>query len=212
VASGGEGGAVGVGSDVTGVVLAGGRSRRFGRDKLVEEVGGRPLLHRAILPLIAVCDRVVVVLGADAPEPAMPAGVDVIVTRDAMLDEGPLRGLQAGLEVTDTRWTVVVGGDMPDLQPAVLGEMLRGARETGAVAVALSDGGRTRPLPVAVATDRAKEAVATLLDGGRRSLRELLGAVTTVVVDEPSWTALDPEHRTLIDIDEPADVERAPRR
>ena len=38
---------------------------------------------------------------------------------------------------------------------------------------------------------------------GRRSLRDLLAAVTTVVVDEPTWTALDPERRTLIDVDEP---------
>ena len=46
-----------------------------------------------------------------------------------------------------------------------------------------------------------------LLQAGRRSLRELLAAVTTVVIDEPTWTALDPERRTLIDVDEPADLE-----
>jgi molybdopterin-guanine dinucleotide biosynthesis protein A len=101
---------------------------------------------------------------------------------------------------------------MPDLQPAVLREMLRAARETGAVAVTLSEGGEARPLPVALVTGRAKDVVATLLDGGGRSLRELLGAVTVVVVDEPSWTSLDPERRTLIDVDEPADLDRAPRR
>jgi molybdenum cofactor guanylyltransferase len=212
VAGGGEAGAVGIGNEVTGIVLAGGRSRRFGRDKLTEEVDGRPLLHHAISRLLEVCGQVVVVLGADTPEPAMPAGVDATVTRDAMLDEGPLKGLQAGLESADAPVVVAVGGDMPDLQPEVLREMLRASRETGAVAVALSDRGEARPLPCVLRTEPAADAVAVLLGGGRRSLRELLAAVTTVVVDEPTWIAFDPERRTLVDIDEPGDVERAPRR
>ncbi|MGH2641575.1 MAG: molybdenum cofactor guanylyltransferase [Actinomycetota bacterium] len=193
-------------------MLAGGRSRRFGRDKLAEEIDGRPLLHHPVLRLLDVCDRVVVVIGVDTEEPAMPAGASVTFARDATADEGPLRGLAAGLEVVDSTWAVVAGGDMPDLQPTVLRELLRAAWETAAVAVVLSDGGDARPLPCVVRAEPAADAVAVLLGSGRRRLRDLHSAVRTVVVDEPSWTALDPERRTLVDIDEQADVERAPRR
>jgi molybdenum cofactor guanylyltransferase len=193
-------------------VLAGGRSRRFGRDKLVEEIDGRPLLHHPVLRLLDVCDRVVVVIGPEIEEPPMPAGASVAFARDSIADEGPLRGLAAGLQVADATWAVVAGGDMPDIQPRVLREMLRAAQETAAVAVVLSDGGDARPLPIVVRTEPAADAAAVLLGGGRRRLRDLLSAVRTVVVDEPSWTALDPGRRTLVDIDEPADVERAPRR
>ena len=189
-------------------MLAGGRSRRFGRDKLAEEIDGRPLLHHAVLRLLEVCERVVVVVAADADEQNLPTADRIRVVRDAVPDEGPLRGLAAGLDATDTPWAIVVGGDMPDLQAGVLEEMLRAARETGAVAAALSDGGEARPLPLVVATDRGRDSVKTLLDTGERSLRQLLGAVTTVVVDEPSWTSLDPERRTLFDVDEPDDLER----
>ncbi|HET6790568.1 MAG TPA: molybdenum cofactor guanylyltransferase [Actinomycetota bacterium] len=198
--------------NVAGIVLAGGRSRRFGRDKLAEEIDGRPLLHHPVLRLLDVCDRVVVVIGDGIEEPPMPAGVSVTFARDSTADEGPLRGLAAGLEVADTTWAVVAGGDMPDLQPPVLREMLRAARETAAVAVVLSDGGEARPLPCVVRTEPAADAVAILLGSGRRRLRDLPSALRTVVVDEPSWTTLDPGCRTLVDIDEPADVERAPRR
>jgi molybdopterin-guanine dinucleotide biosynthesis protein A len=189
-------------------VLAGGGSRRYGRDKLAEVIDGRPLLHHSVLRLLEVCERVVVVIAPDADEPNLPTADRVDVVRDTLPDEGPLRGLAAGLDGTEQAWAVVAGGDMPDLQPDVLREMLRAARETGAVAVALSDGGEARPLPLVVATDRGRDAVRTLLAGGARSLRELLGAVTTVVVDEPSWTSLDPERRTLVDVDEPRDVGR----
>jgi molybdopterin-guanine dinucleotide biosynthesis protein A len=190
------------------VVLAGGRSRRFGRDKLVEEYEGRPLLQHPVSRLLEVCDRVVVVLAPDAEEPAMPADASVAFARDAVEDEGPLRGLSAGLDATTADWVVLAGGDMPDLQPAVLLEMLRAGLETGVDAVTLSDGGEERPLPCVLRTAPAAEAVGALLQAGRRSLRDLLGAVTTVVIDEPTWTALDPERRTLIDVDEPGDVER----
>jgi len=174
----------------------------------VEDYQGRPLLHHPVSRLLEVCDRVIVVLAPDASEPSMPAGASVEFARDAIEDEGPLRGLSAGLKLTKAGWVVVAGGDMPDLQPAVLLEMLRAGLETGAVAVSLSDGGKGRPLPCVLRSHPAAEAVDALLQAGRRSLRELLTAVTTVVIDEPTWTALDPERRTLIDVDEPADLDR----
>jgi molybdopterin-guanine dinucleotide biosynthesis protein A len=196
------------GDSVAGILLAGGRSQRFGRDKLAEEYRGLPLLHHPVLRLFEVCDRVIVVLAPGALEPSMPPGFSVEFARDAIEDEGPLRGLSAGLEVASEGWVVVAGGDMPDLQPSVLLEMLRAGLETGAVAVSLSDGGKERPLPCVLRSVPAGEAAGVLLEAGRRSLRELLAAVSTVVIDEPTWTALDPERRTLTDVDEPADLDR----
>lgn len=189
-------------------MLAGGRSQRFGRDKLAEVYQGRPLLHHPVSRLLEVCDHVIVVLAPGAPEPSMPAGVSVAFARDAIGDEGPLRGLAAALEVANAGWVVLAGGDMPDLQPPVLLVMLRAGLETGAVAVSLSDGGKERPLPCVLRSVPAAEAASALLEAGRRSLRELLAAVTTVVIDEPTWTALDPERRTLVDVDEPEDLDR----
>jgi molybdopterin-guanine dinucleotide biosynthesis protein A len=150
---------------------------------------------------------VIVVLAPDASEPSIPFDASVEFARDAIEDEGPLRGLSAGLEVANEGWVVLVGGDMPDLQPPVLLEMLRAGVETRAVAVALSDGGRERPLPCVLRSVPAAEAAGVLLQAGRRSLRDLLAAVSAVVLDEPTWTALDPERRTLFDIDEPEDIE-----
>lgn len=193
---------------VAGVLLAGGRSRRFGSDKLAADHLGIPLLHHAVLRLREVCEEVIVVLAPETAEPSVPVGAEVRFARDEIEGSGPLAGTLAGLEAAAADRAILAGGDMPDLQPAVLREMLRASGETGAVAVALSDGGEARPLPCVLRTRPAADAAAVLLEGGRTSLRDLLAAVTTVVVDEPSWTALDPERRTLVDVDEPGDVER----
>ena len=154
------------------------------------------------------CGEVIVVLSPDAEEPSMPADVGVRFARDATPDRGPLAGVSAGLKAVDADRALVAGGDMPDLQPAVLRVMLRAEHETGADAVVLSEGGEGRPLPCVLRVGPVSGVVDTLLEGGRSSLHDVLGMVRAVVVDEPTWTALDPERRTLFDVDEPRDVDR----
>ncbi len=192
--------------EVAGVVLAGGRSTRFGRDKLAEPYRGVPMLQHAVLRLAEVCSAVVVVLGPDTPEPAMPVGVPVQIARDPTPDEGPLAGAHAGLLAAAADLAFLTGGDMPDLQLRVLLEMLRVADDAGVDAVALQDGERYRPLPCVVRTAAATDAAHALLHAGYRALRDLLDALRLAVIDEPTWLALDPGRRTLFDVDTPSDL------
>jgi molybdenum cofactor guanylyltransferase len=194
---------------LAGIVLAGGRSERFGRDKLKEVVGGEPLLAHAVRRLTQVANEVYLVVTAGEPLPSLPADLTVAYIRDLaeFPFDGPLRAIARALAFVESTWSIVVGGDMPTLEPAVLREMVRAARETGADAVALADEGDARPLPLVLRNEPVAREIGGLLEAGRRSLRDLLAAVRTVVVDEPTWTALDPERRTLFDVDEPRDLE-----
>ncbi len=187
-------------------MLAGGRSTRFGSDKLVAVHRGIPLLHHAVLRLGEVCTEVVVVIAPGTPVPTMPVGANARSVRDAEEGEGPLAGLLSGLESASTELALVAGGDMPDLSTAVLLEMFRVAGEAAIDAVALQDGDRFRPLPCVVRVTPARDAAHALLHTGERSLRSLLQALRTAVIDEPTWTALDPSRATLHDVDEPGDL------
>ena len=193
---------------MTGIVLAGGRSSRFGRDKLAEPYRGAPILSHAVGRLAEVCDEVVIVLSPDAREPDLPAGVVARFARDADEGQGPLAGALAGLTVSRTELAVLAGGDMPELSMPVLLEMVRVAREAPVEAVALRDGDRFRPLPCVVRVPAARDGAHALLRGGRRRLRDLLDSLRLAGIDEATWVALDPERRTLFDVDEPADLER----
>jgi molybdopterin-guanine dinucleotide biosynthesis protein A len=163
------------------------------------------MLEAVVRRMTDLCDVVVVVLAPRAAEPPL-SGIAVRFARDAAEGEGPLAGLAAGLGVVRTRVALVAGGDMPELEPAVLAELVRVA-EAGAPSVALEDAGRARPLPCALRVGPAVEGAARLLAGGRRRLRDLLEELGTTVVDEASWRALDPTGRTLFDVDEPGDLE-----
>jgi molybdopterin-guanine dinucleotide biosynthesis protein A len=193
-------------SCVTGVVLAGGRSSRFGRDKLAEPYRGTRLLNQAVLRLMGVCGDVVVVLAPDAPAPELPPKLPVRIARDAVKWEGPLVGVAAGLGEVRTDLAFVAAGDMPELERAVLVEMVNVALNRPADAVALADVGTFRPLPCVIRAAPAREATRMLLDRGERSLFALLRALDVAVIDEQTWHALDPQRRTLYDVDEPEDL------
>ncbi len=188
-------------------MLAGGRSTRFGSDKLVAVYRGIPLLHHAVLRLAEVCTEVLIVMAPDVPEPTVPVGVRARFLRDPRKGEGPLVGLLAGLEGAVTPLAIVTGGDMPDVSTGVLLEMLRVVGEASVDAVALQDGDRFRPLPSLVRVAPAREVARSLLHTDERSLRAVLRALRTAVIDEQTWVSLDPARRTLFDVDEPGDLD-----
>ena len=192
---------------LTGIVLAGGRATRFGSDKLQATYRGIPLVHHAALRAAEICDDVVVVLAPGEDGTGLPPGVRT--ANDLTQGEGPLAGLHTGLmAAVRSDAVLVVGGDMPDLHLDVAREMLRVLDEAAADAVALADGDRLRPLPCVLRTWQAADVVHTLLHAGRRRLRDAIDGLRTAVIDEATWTGIDPQRRSVFDVDEPDDLNR----
>jgi molybdopterin-guanine dinucleotide biosynthesis protein A len=197
--------------EASAIVLAGGRSRRFGSDKLSAVVDDRTLLDLAVAGVRAVASDVVVVLapGDDwhlANEAS--AGPVVRIARDPERFGGPLVGLLAGLETVDQPLALVTGGDMPNLRSEVLDLMLRTLASTDEAfgALVLERRGRLEPLPAVLRTGLATDHVRRLVADGERRLRSLFERLPTRVIDEAAWRPLDPEGDTLCDVDRPSDL------
>lgn len=189
---------------IGGIVLAGGRSSRFGRDKLAEPIDGRPLLHHAIAAVRDVATDIVVVAAPDA-NPELPDGVRL--AHDPLAYEGPLAGLAAGLAAMDPAvdQVVVVAGDMPSLVPAVLRRLLDLVM-AGRAAALLGVDGDTPPLPMALDRRRAAAATSRLIEAGETRLRALSSALDAEVVPATVWRHDDPVGATFRDVDTPADL------
>ncbi len=205
-------------ADVAGIVLAGGRSSRFGSDKLTALVDGRTLLDRAIEPVASVTGSVLVVVppGRGRSIGTPPWWPDRgIVIEDPTPYEGPLAGLAVGLAAIRANrvpLALVAPGDAPWMVPAVLALLLDELRATDAAAALLMRGGRAERFPFAVRAAAAEEAVAGLLAAGRRRLAELTARLGPLRIEEERWRALDPEGLTLRDVDRPEDLEARPPR
>jgi molybdopterin-guanine dinucleotide biosynthesis protein A len=102
--------------DVAGIILAGGKSRRMGREKPLLELGGQPIISRVVGALKEAFAEVVVVTN----KPAAYDWLGLPMIRDVVPDMGPLGGIHAGLLAITRPRAVVVAADMPFLQTCAL--------------------------------------------------------------------------------------------
>lgn len=193
----------------TAVLMAGGKSRRMGRDKATLRLGETTLLDgvaRVVAPLFA---QLLVSVGAPR------ADLDWPQVCDAYADAGPLAGLCAALTQAATPWIFVVATDMPFVKPALI-ELLA-ARRAGVDAVVPRVHGHPQPL-AAFYSQRCLAPFAALLDAGergdggdrgaRRSLRAALERVAVAYVDEAELLAADAGLDSFFDLDTPQDLAR----
>ena len=160
---------------VAGLVLAAGGGRRYGMPKALVEYGGSLLVERAVRTARAVCDPVLVVLGARAVDVWRTAdltGATVLANRD--WETGMASSLRTGLDGlrgwpgrVDAALVTLV--DMPGMTPEALAQVAAHAAPD-ALAVATYDG--VRGHPVLLGRDSWAEVAATATgdEGARRYL------------------------------------------
>lgn len=201
-----------VSETLTGIVLAGGDSQRFGGvDKMTQAYKGKPLFHHPLGVLEGICDEVIVQSRPGTQEPPLPeTSVPVRVGHDPEQGQGPLVGLLAALRITWTPLALVVGGDMPDLSPRVLLSMIRVARDSEETeAVLLQEAGSLQPLPCVVRVTEVRAKAIELLRpsaGDVPGLRNLMAELSTTLIPDAEWKEFDAFGSTLRDIDRPEDL------
>lgn len=199
-------------SHPSGILLAGGASRRFGRSKVVEPLDGVPLFHWPLRALLGSCSEVVIVLAPDAVEPPLPDGSDrVRFARDRVAYEGPLAGSLVGLEHVRGEYAVIVAADMPGVSPELLSFMADRAAAGRRKAVLLSDADGRRPLPAVVAVAPALVLARMLLGSGERKLRALVEGLDPEGLPETVWNRLDAQGAWRDDVNAPGDLPKRTR-
>jgi molybdopterin-guanine dinucleotide biosynthesis protein A len=198
---------------VLGVALAGGASRRMGRDKTALLIGGQPLLRRSVARLRLALAEVIVV-GSPALAPLIP---ETRIVADDWPGRGPLGALTTALRTLDegavgegAGWALLVACDMPFTQPALLRAMARLALTTPeAQAVALRGPRGLEPLHAVYASACLPLALARLSTGGDASLQGLLATLRVCEVAPEDARRLDPLGRSTFNANTPEDWRRA---
>lgn len=157
-------------SEVTGLILAGGASRRFGRDKALAEHEGVPFVTRVHAALSAHTASVWVATG---PTPR-DYPVDARIALDPVPDGGPLAGLAAGLAACDTPWLLSAAVDLPLLTADALRPLLDAMPEAVDVAVAVDADGRRQPTVALWPVAAVQPVVAEQMTARRLALHALL--------------------------------------
>jgi molybdopterin-guanine dinucleotide biosynthesis protein A len=156
----------------------------------------------------------IVVAGPDLP-PELGPSDDLRLVRDRLPFAGPLVALSGALASARGALAIVVAGDMPSVVPEVLQSMLdRLGADPSIEGVILEGpgatggGGHRQVLPIALRIAAARPMAVTAVEAGERSLRVLVDRLAAHELPLASWLPLDPEGRTLLDVDTPSDLER----
>lgn len=184
------------------IVLAAGRSRRMGVQKLLLDYGGKSVISHIVEQLLdSVIDEVYVVVGHDRDRVAEESrGVSVVFNEDYRT--GMLSSVRCGLRAIPKmcRAVLVALGDQPTITSKLVDEMVRayGATEKGIVVPTYAD---RRGHPLIISTRYRDRILAGYDDVGLRGLlREHPGDVFELGVSTP---------QVCLDMDEPSDYSRA---
>ncbi len=197
--------------EVTGALLAGGRSLRMGRDKGLIELAGKPMIGHVIARLRPQVHRIVIIAN---DEPARFSGTCLPVVPDTVEGHaGPLAGLHAALEwalseTPEAAFVATVPVDTPFLPENMVARLTVALRQTN-VGAAIAASGSTRH-PVAGLWDVALVGeVEDALRSGVRAMTRFAEMQKSAVVDFPAieigGVAVDP----FFNVNTPADLEQA---
>ena len=172
----------------TGVVIAGGRSTRFGEDdKAVADLAGTAMIRRVADRLAGVVDALVVNCRAEQVPTIRDVMTgyprDVTFVEDEEADRGPMAGIGTGLAAVAGEYAFVVACDMPLVDADLVAYLFERAAGHDAAVPRLDDEWFQTTHAVYRATPMA-DACAHALARGERKIIEPLFELDYVVVDE----------------------------
>jgi len=185
---------------ISAIVLAGGQSRRMGRDKALIDYQGRPIIAHVVDTLRALSDDIAVV--SNQSDLYGPFGARIVPDYEPPC--GPLGGIAVGLQTARHPLAVVVACDMPFLNVTLLRWLIDLAE--GYDAVVPQTGDEFEPLH-AVYRRECYSPIVQRLERGERRVISFFADVRLRPVPETEWRVLDPAGRSLVNLNTPDDLD-----
>lgn len=191
-------------TEVTGVLLAGGKSLRMGQDKRYLIVGEQTLLERGLGVLRSMFHEILVVIAQDSP----PLKIDARVVRDLVPDCGSLGGIYTGLTQATTPYIFAVACDMPFLNQAVIAQFTD-RRDTADIVMARL-AARLHPMH-ALYSKKCLPAMEQMIAARQLKIQGLLShsSLRVQYITEADLLSIDPSWRSFHNVNTPADLEAA---
>ncbi len=194
--------------EINGIVLAGGKSLRFGNDKVSEAIGSKSLLQQVIASLRFLDGEIIVVTSNEHPISESIDHPKLRILTDVLPGKGPLGGIYTGLAASVTEYNLVVASDMPFLNEALLRHLIK-ISEGYDIAVPRV-GKLVEPLH-AIYARSCLDPMSEMMKEKRLSIYELFSRVRVRYMETAEIERFDPEHRSLFNINTKADLAAARR-
>jgi len=161
--------------NITGIVLAGGKSSRMGSDKGLLTMKGKIFVEHVIGALKPLVDKIIIVSNNQKYDQFGYKRVE-----DSIKDSGPLAGLYSGLQHSETEYNLVLSCDIPMITTKVLKKLVDTDYENFDV-VQIQSEHKAMPL-IALYNKQCADTCLQLLQQGKKRLRVAVSQLSTKTI------------------------------
>jgi len=192
--------------EISCIILAGGKSIRFGHDKILEKIGNNSLIEQVVSHVDAISGDIIVVTANERAFTQLANHPKVRIVHDVIPGMGSLGGIYTGLSESKTHYNLVVAADMPFLNGDLLRYMMSVAEGYDMTLPHINKW--FEPLH-AIYSRNCIEPARKLIDEGNRVIVELFKYVKVKFVEAEEIDRYDPQHTSFFNINTQEDMNKA---
>ena len=190
--------------DITGIILAGGKSLRYGRNKALVEVDGTRLIERVISVMQSLFEDLIIITNT----PREYDYLQLPMHEDVIKGLGPLGGVYTGLQIISSESGFFVTCDMPFLQNDLIRHMVEIKGDFDAVVPKVD--WKIEPLH-AIYTRNCLPAITRLFDAQGCQIIKFFDNVRVRWVKEEEIRSFDSELKSFLNVNSPEELTKANR-
>ena len=186
------------------LILAGGGGRRFGGEKAIFEIDGKPMIQHVVERISGLSAEVVISLKSSRGLTRMFPGTKIVL--DRWDKRGALTGLMSALPEIKSEYVALVTCDCPKIKPKVINSLFDSARGHDG-AIPRWPNGYIEPLQAVYRTENLKKAVENAWGSGMMRLRDVLKMLPYLVyISTEKLKRVDPALESFLNINSPEDM------
>ena len=195
----------------TAIILCGGRSARFGRDKTLLEINGSLMIERVIERALRAVDEIVIAARDPKQKESLAEvlrvrdGVEVTIVCDSIAGYGPVAGILAGMLASKSEYSVCLACDLPHINSDAIDALFEYATGHDA-AIPQHRNGMLETL-YAVYGRPMMTACRDAIQKKEHTIRSAISAMDGVLfVPTESLRRFDPDLRMFLNVNYPEDL------
>jgi molybdopterin-guanine dinucleotide biosynthesis protein A len=192
--------------DISCIILAGGKSIRFGHDKVLEKIGNTSLLEQVISQVDSLSKDIIVVTAKERSFAQLANHPKIKIASDIFPGQGSLGGIYTGLVKSDSFYNLVVAADMPFLNVPLLRYMIKVSDGFDFVLPRINN--MYEPLH-AIYSKNCIAPIKSIFEQGKKVIIELFKYVKVRYVEAGEVERFDPRHMSFFNINTREDLELA---
>lgn len=182
---------------MTGIILAGGKSKRFGRDKAFVYINDKPFIEVSVAKLSKVFDEILIVVNNRNKKDFEYLGINIVT--DIIPEKGPMGGIHTGLINSKSEYNFITACDMPFLNEETIKDIICDVR--GYDTVVPRTGNRLHPL-YAVYSKKCIPVLEENIKNNKLKLIDVLNELKTKYID------IKKEEKSFINVNTKEDYEK----